>query len=1085
VDTAVDVTTYGVSVSLGGPAGLSELSAPVALLTHLPLGVPSVTLDDRATPSGVHYVMTTSTVDADNGFGGLTHGYAAPLTILGAAAAGDIENVFSVSGVPSYDLILDGSDNHSTNVFDVDDTAYGNFHITMIGGAGTNKFNLAGMTTDMDIRGGTAANYVNVGFEHVVSNGFGEVRLSTSPSSPFDISIDDGSYTSADKWFLGTQLEWPNFAHLSLFTRSGEIIYAPEEVRSLTIISPSGQPNVATISLGNGNALPSAGSYPILKYFGGSIAGEKSDLVLLDDFLSERFLESETHLANSPGSGEIYFSTSEGPAGTIFYSGLSSDSLYDTVSVTNYLFNAPGILNGPIQVRDGVLDYDLTDYIQTLLIWSPVTSRVFTDTYLANKTNIAVKVGDGAKGVEASVDYVNPLPVAGLSTLTIATGARAGDGEFFTLPQGAVSNLIQGDDDDHAEVSLNGTAGATAANLDGGLGYDVLTIDAGGSAILPANFSVGSGGSTLISGSPTPGGPISYVDYEQVNVTNLPALPPAATASTLHGVRFRTLTDANVGSFTSAAPGAKPDDFKATIDWGDGSWSDGTIVQDASNPSTFRVMGTHTYGQGSPAYTTHLIVASAGSLLATTINGVPVTFSTPASDPVTAAGAAVIADSALTPSATQPVIPSATEGIRFTDVAVGAFEDLDPNPNLAGYIVTIDWGDGSPTSFGRVVQPGGPGTTLYVLGSHTFADSAPPGTSVIVPAIFPPFPLTYTGTFPVLIHVQDSGGSAATLSNTITVQDRPLSVSGGLDPSSDSGASSSDAITNVVQPTFRGRASEGGARISLYISGVASTESGDFPSSFSAGGAATADATGEWRITLDGLLPDGVYSVRAQAFDADGPTTSPATTIVERMVVDTVGPRVTGLVFDNRRGRVVAAFQDFGGAADAGVGLNFATIVDANNYRFAPALPATLGPRRAIRWIVGGVAVDPGTDDGAQAATITINGGRGFRGGRYLFRARSVEPANLTGVQDLAGNALDGEFYSVFPSGNNHVGGDFVAGLDAVHRRVFAPRTMIGAASPVTPPRLRSAGRITLQPGRSAPRRHTRPVAINCVIDCK
>ena len=60
--------------------------------------------------------------------------------------------------------------------------------------------------------------------------------------------------------------------------------------------------------------------------------------------------------------------------------------------------------------------------------------------------------------------------------------------------------------------------------------------------------------------------------------------------------------------------------------------------------------------------------------------------------------------------------------------------------------------------------------------------------------------------------------------------------------------------------------------------------------------------------------------------------------------------------------------------------------------------------------------------------------------------------AGATGIRDVAGNSLDGEFYGFFPSGNNLVGGNFVAGLNAVHNTIFAPKTIIGHATPVSPP---------------------------------
>jgi len=424
--------------------------------------------------------------------------------------------------------------------------------------------------------------------------------------------------------------------------------------------------------------------------------------------------------------------------------------------------------------------------------------------------------------------------------------------------------------------------------------------------------------------------------------------------------------------------------------------------------------------------------------------------------------------STLTPSTTQPSVPAATEGVRLTDAATGAFEDSDASPDLGGFIVSIDWGDDAATSFGRVVQPGGPGTTLYVLGSHTYADSAPPGAVGPVHPVYSPSQRTYTGTFSVLIHVQDSGGSATTISNEITVQGRPLTISGGLDPASDSGASSSDEITNVVRPTFRGRVSEGGATIRLDVSAVFIVPKVGLVVLPVSIGTTVADASGAWSFTVDDALYDGIYWIQAQAFDSSSLTNSDLTMLTSNLVVDTVGPKVLGLTFNRAAGEIVVQFIDRGGNADGGVGLDLATVVDANNYRFTPA-GAAIGPRRAARWIIGGIAVEPGGTTGPQVATIKVNDGRALRGGRYLFTARSIDPSNLTGVQDLAGNALDGEFYSFFPSGNNHVGGDYVAELDAVHRRILAARTTIGTASPITPPGTRGAYRLISRPIRSSP----------------
>ena len=130
-----------------------------------------------------------------------------------------------------------------------------------------------------------------------------------------------------------------------------------------------------------------------------------------------------------------------------------------------------------------------------------------------------------------------------------------------------------------------------------------------------------------------------------------------------------------------------------------------------------------------------------------------------------------------------------------------------------------------------------------------------------------------------------------------------------------------------------------------------------------------------------------------------------------------------------------------------GVGLNLSSLIDANNYSLTKYHQH--GP---AAFLVTSINVTPGTLAGSQLVTLQFNGGKYLRGGHYFFTVRSVSPTDLTGVRDIAGNALDGEFYGYFPSGNNDPGGDFIAELDAVHHTIFAPKTVIGTATPVSPP---------------------------------
>ena len=96
---------------------------------------------------------------------------------------------------------------------------------------------------------------------------------------------------------------------------------------------------------------------------------------------------------------------------------------------------------------------------------------------------------------------------------------------------------------------------------------------------------------------------------------------------------------------------------------------------------------------------------------------------------------------------------------------------------------------GSPDSAGTVSQPGGPGTAFIVSGTHTYADAGVNGG---------------IGTYPITVNVHDQDGLTLAIINTAAVADVPLTVTGSLNPGSDSGASNSDDITDVVQPNFIG-----------------------------------------------------------------------------------------------------------------------------------------------------------------------------------------------------------------------------------------------------------------------------------------
>ena len=89
---------------------------------------------------------------------------------------------------------------------------------------------------------------------------------------------------------------------------------------------------------------------------------------------------------------------------------------------------------------------------------------------------------------------------------------------------------------------------------------------------------------------------------------------------------------------------------------------------------------------------------------------------------------------------------------------------------------------------------------------------------------------------------------------------------------------------------------------------------------------------------------------------------------------------------------------------------------------------------------------------------MVFNNGAYNKGGYFRIIARATSVLLTSGIQDLAGNALDGEFYGQqSASGNGVPGGDFIANVKAIHQNTpgfgySGPLTIIGSPHPNDPP---------------------------------
>ncbi len=151
-------------------------------------------------------------------------------------------------------------------------------------------------------------------------------------------------------------------------------------------------------------------------------------------------------------------------------------------------------------------------------------------------------------------------------------------------------------------------------------------------------------------------------------------------------------------------------------------------------------------------FVVHTSTRSEGSLLSdVSVSGNP-------TDPNLGDNAASAFVNALdAPKNASGVAVSATEGLATGLVLVATFNDSNPFTTPADFSATIDWGDGSQPTTAVIAQPGGAGTTLQVLGNHTYQRF---GTDIIN------------------VTILDSGGANLTPSSQATVNDAGLSATG-------------------------------------------------------------------------------------------------------------------------------------------------------------------------------------------------------------------------------------------------------------------------------------------------------------------
>ena len=176
--------------------------------------------------------------------------------------------------------------------------------------------------------------------------------------------------------------------------------------------------------------------------------------------------------------------------------------------------------------------------------------------------------------------------------------------------------------------------------------------------------------------------------------TTVADAPLTAAGTTLNSTEGATLA-AMVATFTDANPNAPLSDFTATVNWGDGTNSIGTVTE---NAGVFSVAGTHTYAEEG-SYTSVVTISDVGGSTAQ------------------ATSTATVVDAPLT--AGTATVSGGVEGATAATLSA-TFSDANTGATASDFSGTIAWGDGTTTTFTEAAVAGSNGN-FTVSGSHLYA----------------------------------------------------------------------------------------------------------------------------------------------------------------------------------------------------------------------------------------------------------------------------------------------------------------------------------------------------------------------------
>jgi phospholipase C len=439
---------------------------------------------------------------------------------------------------------------------------------------------------------------------------------------------------------------------------------------------------------------------------------------------------THTYAEEGPFNPVVTIQDTDGASAVVTSSALVSDAALQTAPPPTLQATEGLAFSGVVAAfRDPGGDGTVADYSATIA-WgdgqksagtiAPDGSGGFTvsagHTYAEEGTDHPVVTIHDAGGASAQVT----------STVTVADAALQASAETFSAVPGTPFSGVLASFRDPGSDGTTGDYSASIAWGDGQTSAGSVTADGSG------GFLVGAGHTYAQTGIYRPVITIQDVGGASVQVTATVIVSTSALLATPETVRAteNMLLSGTVAAFRDPDGNSALTAYTASVAWGDGQTSNGTVASDGSGG--FIVRAAHTYteeGTYSPVIT---IQDTDGALAAVTSTVL--------------AGDAALQASGKSLQATENAALSAT---------FAAFRDPGGDGTLQDYTASIAWGDGQ-TSPATVASDGSGG--FLVNASHTYAEE---------------------GTYHPTITLQDAGGASAQVAATVVVADATLQATGG------------------------------------------------------------------------------------------------------------------------------------------------------------------------------------------------------------------------------------------------------------------------------------------------------------------